>query len=92
MASSCRARSRRSSRLTRLRGKNKPTFKKLSQGGNDTLKVFKEFYIPTESHSIYFLKTTLCVACTKGFEIVDLETLPADASLDLVKCQEAFAR
>lgn len=24
-----------------LRGKNKPTFKKLLQGGNDTLRVFK---------------------------------------------------
>ncbi|QRV74343.1 Rho guanine nucleotide exchange factor [Ceratobasidium sp. AG-Ba] len=77
-----------------VRGKNKPTFKKLLQGGNDTLKVFKEFYIPTESHSIHFLKTKLCVACTKGFEIVDLETLdtqvlldPADASLDFVQRQ-----
>ncbi|KAG9073620.1 RHO1 GDP-GTP exchange protein 2 [Ceratobasidium sp. UAMH 11750] len=78
-----------------VRGKNKPTFKKLLQGGNDTLKVFKEFYIPTESHSIHFLKTKLCVACTKGFEIVDLETLdtqvlldPADASLDFVQRRE----
>ncbi|CAE6403655.1 unnamed protein product [Rhizoctonia solani] len=75
-----------------IRGKNKPTFKKLLQGGNDTLKVFKEFYIPTESHSIHFLKTKLCVACPKGFEIVDLETLdtqvlldPVDVSLDFVQ-------
>lgn len=29
-----------------LRGKNKPTFKKLLQGGNDTLRVFKvRFFI-----------------------------------------------
>ncbi|CCO29198.1 Rho1 guanine nucleotide exchange factor 1 [Rhizoctonia solani AG-1 IB] len=78
-----------------IRGKNKPTFKKLLQGGNDTLKVFKEFYIPTESHSIHFLKTKLCVACPKGFEIVDLETLdtqvlldPVDVSLDFVQRRE----
>lgn len=98
-----------------IRARNKPTFKKLLQGGNETLKVFKvrrlpicirilgintsciiqEFYIPTESHSIHFLKTKLCVACTKGFEIVDLETLdtqilldPADASLDFVQRRE----
>ena len=78
-----------------VRGKNKPTFRKLLQGGNDTLRVFKEFYIPTESSSIHFLKTKLCVGCTKGFEIVDLETLdtqglldPADASLDFVQKKE----
>ncbi|KAG9019185.1 RHO1 GDP-GTP exchange protein 2 [Tulasnella sp. 427] len=75
-----------------IRGKNKPTFRKLLQGGNDTLRVFKEFYIPTESSSIHFLKTKLCVGCTKGFEIVDLETLdtqglldPADPALDFVQ-------
>jgi len=57
--------------------------------------VFKEFYIPTESSSIHFLKTKLCVGCTKGFEIVDLETLdtqglldPADATLDFVQKRE----
>ncbi|GMK58140.1 hypothetical protein CspeluHIS016_0501720 [Cutaneotrichosporon spelunceum] len=57
----------------------------------DTLKVFKEFYIPFESFSVYFLKTKLCVGCQKGFEIVDLETLdmqslldPSDPSLDFV--------
>ncbi|KZP01607.1 CNH-domain-containing protein [Calocera viscosa TUFC12733] len=78
-----------------VRGKNKPTFRKLLQGGNDTLKVFKEFYIPTESSSLHFLKTKLCVGCTKGFEIVDLETLdtqglldPADMSLDFVQKRE----
>lgn len=51
----------------------------------------QEFYIPTESSSVHFLKTKLCVGCTKGFEIVDLETLdmqglldPGDSSLDFV--------
>ena len=51
----------------------------------------QEFYIPTESSSVHFLKTKLCVGCTKGFEIVDLETLdmqglldPSDSSLDFV--------
>ncbi|SPC63074.1 probable to GDP/GTP exchange factor Rom2p [Ustilago sp. UG-2017b] len=78
-----------------VRGKKQPTFKKLLQGGQDSLRVFKEFYIPTESSSIHFLKTKLCVGCTKGFEIVDLETLdtqglldPADTSLDFVHRRE----
>lgn len=78
-----------------VRGKKQPTFRKLLQGGQETLRVFKEFYIPTESSSIHFLKSKLCVGCTKGFEIVDLETLdtqglldPADSSLDFVHRKE----
>ncbi|KAK8853072.1 hypothetical protein IAR55_003773 [Kwoniella newhampshirensis] len=71
--------------------KNQGGFMKRLNGRDDTLKLFKEFYIPTESSSLHFLKTRLCVGCTKGFEIVDLETLdmqglldPSDASLDFV--------
>ncbi|KAG8740547.1 RHO1 GDP-GTP exchange protein 2 [Ceratobasidium sp. 414] len=90
-----------------LPGKSKLTFRELLQK-KVTLEVFKvrtvrsyviritnpeqDFCIPMESHSIHFLKTKLCVACTKGFMIVDLETLdtqamldPADASLDFVQ-------
>ncbi|WWC71864.1 uncharacterized protein I206_105823 [Kwoniella pini CBS 10737] len=75
-----------------MRGKKAPGgFMKRLNGRDDALKLFKEFYIPTESSSVHFLKTKLCVGCTKGFEIVDLETLdmqglldPSDASLDFV--------
>lgn len=77
------------------RMKKQPTFRKRVQGGQDTLRVFKEFYIPTESSSIHFLKSKLCIGTTKGFEIVDLETLdtqglldPADQSLDFVQRRE----
>ena len=45
---------------------------------------------------MHFLKSKLCVGCTKGFEIVDLETLdtqglldPADSSLDFVQKRES---
>ena len=51
----------------------------------------QEFYIPTESSSIHFLKSKLCVACARGFWVVSLETLEtqslldeADTSLDFV--------
>jgi hypothetical protein len=79
-----------------IRGK-KPQggFMKRLNGGQETLKVFKEFYIPLESFSVYFLKTKLCVGCQKGFEIVDLESLdmqslldPSDSSLDFVLKRE----
>ncbi|KAF8637624.1 hypothetical protein AX17_002693 [Amanita inopinata Kibby_2008] len=78
-----------------IRGRAKPTFRKLLQGGNDTLKMFREFYIPVESTSIHFLKTKLCVGCSRGFEIVDLESLdtqglldPSDESLEFVRRRE----
>lgn len=78
-----------------IRGRSKPTFRKILQGGNDTLKLFREFYIPVESSSIHFLKTKLCVGCSKGFEIVDLESLdtqglldPSDESLEFVRKRE----
>ncbi|WWD19484.1 hypothetical protein CI109_103944 [Kwoniella shandongensis] len=76
---------------TQRNKKNQGGFMKRLNGRDETLKLFKEFYIPTESSSLHFLKTRLCVGCTKGFEIVDLETLdmqglldPSDASLDFV--------
>ncbi|KAL1872290.1 hypothetical protein VTK73DRAFT_1672 [Phialemonium thermophilum] len=64
---------------------------KMFNSGQDELKPFKEFYIPTESSSVHFLKSKLCVACARGFEVVSLETLEtqslldqADTSLDFV--------
>ncbi|GAA5960138.1 hypothetical protein JCM8115_002523 [Rhodotorula mucilaginosa] len=81
--------------IDQARGKKQPTIRKFLQGSNESLRVFKEFYIPTESSSVHFLKSKLCVGCTKGFEIVDLETLdtqglldPADSSLDFVQKRE----
>jgi len=80
---------------TNTRGRAKPTFKKLLQGGNDTLNVFREFYIPMESTSIHYLRTKLCIGCAKGFQIFDLETLdhqpllhPHDDSLAFVSERE----
>ncbi|GAA6046552.1 hypothetical protein JCM3770_006205 [Rhodotorula araucariae] len=81
--------------IDQTRGKKQPTIRKFLQGSNESLRVFKEFYIPTESSSVHFLKSKLCVGCTKGFEIVDLDTLdtqglldPADSSLDFVQKRE----
>lgn len=78
-----------------VRNRSKPTFKALLQGGHETLKSFREFYIPVESTSIHYLKTKMCVGCSRGFEIVDLESLdtqglldPNDDSLDFVRKRE----
>lgn len=55
----------------------------------------QEFYIPVESTSIHYLKTKMCVGCSRGFEIVDLESLetqglldPNDESLEFVRKRE----
>ncbi|KAF8457461.1 CNH domain-containing protein [Terfezia claveryi] len=77
------------------KGKRQPAFGRLLRGGQESLKPYKEFYVPAEASSIHFLKSTLCVGCAKGFEVVSLETLetqslldPADTSLDFVERRE----
>jgi hypothetical protein len=65
-----------------VRRRNKPTFRKLLQGGNDTLRIYKEFYIPVQSSSIHFLRTKLWLACVNGFEIIDPDTLDTQGLLD----------
>ncbi|KAF2139175.1 uncharacterized protein K452DRAFT_300720 [Aplosporella prunicola CBS 121167] len=77
------------------RKSKKSGFSRMLAGGQDVLKPYKEFYIPTESTSIHFLRSKLCVGCAKGFEVVSLETLEtqslldqADTSLDFVARRE----
>lgn len=77
------------------KGKKQKGFGKMFNAGQDELKPYKEFYIPTESSSVHFLKSKLCVACVRGFEVVSLETLEtqslldqADTSLDFVARKE----
>jgi hypothetical protein len=48
---------------------------KMFKTSNESLRLKKEFYIPSESKSIHFLNTKLCIGCTKGFELVELESL-----------------
>jgi hypothetical protein len=77
------------------RTKKQKGLSKMFNAGQDELRPFKEFYIPIESSSVHFLKSKLCVACARGFEVVSLETLEtqslldqADTSLDFVARKE----
>jgi hypothetical protein len=79
------------------RGKKQPGFGRLLNKQSEGLKPFKHFSIGAEILSISFLKHKLCVGCTKGFEIVALNTMeteslldPADTSLDFVIRKEAL--
>ncbi|KAL8738707.1 MAG: hypothetical protein Q9181_000529 [Wetmoreana brouardii] len=76
---------------TNIKNKKKPAIPRMFQGTGESLRAFKEFYVPAESSAIDFLRSKLCVACTRGFEVVSLETLEtqplldnADTSLDFV--------
>ncbi|KAJ3195990.1 RHO1 GDP-GTP exchange protein 2, partial [Irineochytrium annulatum] len=64
---------------------------KLFMGSSDSLRLFKEFYVPAEASSIHFLKTKFCVGCAKGFEIVDFETLDTQGLLDPSDSSLVFA-
>ncbi|KAJ1671494.1 RHO1 GDP-GTP exchange protein 2, partial [Coemansia sp. RSA 25] len=69
-------------------------FLSLGGGGEssaDSWKCIKECYIAAESTSLHFLRSRLCVGCSRGFEIVDLATMntqslldPADSSLGFI--------
>lgn len=79
------------------RGRRQPPLRRFLASQSEGLKVFKEFYIPSEVLSISFLRRRLCVGCAKGFEIVDLNSLetqslldPADTSLDFAVRKEAL--
>ncbi|KAN0141547.1 hypothetical protein V8E53_000009 [Lactarius tabidus] len=74
-----------------VQGRNKPKFRKLLQGGNDTLRIYKNFYIPVQLSSIHFLRTKLCVAYVNGFEIIDPDTLDTQGLLDHSTCSTSHA-
>ncbi|KAJ6519144.1 CNH domain-containing protein [Mycena sanguinolenta] len=74
-----------------------PTTKHLLRG-NTALRPFREFSIPTQLTSIHYLKTRICVGCSYGFEIVDLETLethkllnPSDNALNFLVKRPALS-
>ncbi|KAI9726986.1 MAG: RHO1 GDP-GTP exchange protein 2 [Chrysothrix sp. TS-e1954] len=75
--------------------KKKSGLSRMLAGGQDVLRPHKEFYVPTETYSVHFLRSSLCVGCARGFEIVTLDTLvtqplldQADTSLDFVLAKE----
>lgn len=79
------------------RSRKQQPLRRLLQTQSEGLKIFKEFYVPSETLSISFLRKSLCVGCAKGFEIVNLDTLetqslldPADTSLDFAIRKEAL--
>jgi hypothetical protein len=84
---------------------SKHTLRQRLQDDNDMLNLFRVFYIPLESSSVHYMTLNskahaqFIIGCTKGFEIVDLDTLdtqgllnPADESLSFVTSRDTAAK
>lgn len=76
---------------TRRSSYNSTNVSKFFRIAADSIRLYKEFYIPTESTSLHFLKTKLCVGCTKGFEVIDLDSLSTQGLLDPADLELSFA-
>lgn len=50
-------------------------------------KVYKEFYIGSDSTAVHFLKSKLLIQCQEGFEVIDPERL-SDVQLNLPDCEQ----
>ena len=44
------------------------------------------FFIPSESYSLQYLRSKLCVICAKGFEIMNLDSLLPGTIPDFSQC------
>jgi len=63
--------------------KNRRLMKLLkSNNSKDRLKSFKEFYVQDECNSIYYLRSKICIAGSKTFQVIDMETLLTQDLLD----------
>ncbi|OUM68572.1 hypothetical protein PIROE2DRAFT_53185 [Piromyces sp. E2] len=57
------------------------TYQKLYLTG-DVVTNYKQFYIPSEGVNIRFLRRSICVACTKSFEVVSIKNLTTQSLLN----------
>jgi len=48
----------------------------------DIVTIYKQFYIPSEGVNIRFLRRSICVACTKSFEVVNIKNLTTQSLLN----------
>lgn len=42
---------------------------------SESFRGYKEFFVPSESYAIQYLRSTLAIHCARGFEIMNLDTL-----------------
>ncbi|KAI9248319.1 CNH domain-containing protein [Phascolomyces articulosus] len=55
---------------------------RLIRGPHDSLRIYKDLYIPGVASSIQFFRNIICVGCPKGFQMVDLGSTEVQSVLD----------
>ncbi|PLW29207.1 hypothetical protein PCASD_14619 [Puccinia coronata f. sp. avenae] len=63
-------------------------------GGNrsDSFRGYKEFFVPSESYAIQYLRNTLTIHCARGFEIMNIDTLKTASIPDFHQIKQQDAR
>jgi hypothetical protein len=69
-------------RLTMPSDRNSFSLHMRGKGPEQNFKLLAELYIPSEAFSLSFLRRKVCVGCTKGFEVIDLDSLASRSLLD----------
>jgi len=55
-------------------------------GRSDWFRIYRDFFLPSESFDLVFLKAKIAILCTKGFEIMDLTDFK---SVTIPRCEDA---
>ncbi|EPB83282.1 hypothetical protein HMPREF1544_09982 [Mucor circinelloides 1006PhL] len=61
---------------------HKPSLGLFIRHSNETLRSFKDLYIPGEATSIQYFKNVICVGSAKGFQMVDIGSAGVQSVLD----------
>lgn len=61
-----------SKKKKKKKSSNKPSLGLFIRHSNETLRGFKDLYIPGEATSIQYFKNVICVGSAKGFQMVDI--------------------
>lgn len=59
---------------------------------SDSFRGYKEFFVPSESYAIQYLRNTLTIHCARGFEIMNIDTLKTASIPDFNQIKQHDAR
>ncbi|KAI8457720.1 CNH domain-containing protein, partial [Phakopsora pachyrhizi] len=64
----------------------------LSGQKSESFRGYKEFFVPSESYGIQYLRSTLAIHCARGFEIMNLDTLKTASIPDFNQIKQHDSR
>ncbi|KAI7943871.1 hypothetical protein MJO28_011399 [Puccinia striiformis f. sp. tritici] len=59
---------------------------------SESFRGYKEFFVPSESYAIQYLRNTLTIHCARGFEIMNIDTLKTASIPDFNQIKQQDAR